>query len=489
MNIYISLDTTPSSVGSLEIYNKLKNIESEQLNTRTYSTRGLMWLEPLLEIEQTNKTMAFGNVEKDDIDDILKNLQTSKKYLGNVEELPYLKNQHRVIFKNLGKNNPLSIDDYTKLGGFKSLKSVLNLSPQEVIDKIKAADIRGRGGAYFPTSIKWQTVYNEASEKKYVICNADEGDSGSFADRLIIENDPFSLIEGMIIAGITVGSQNGYIYLRSEYKNAKNILEKAIEIAYKNNYLGKNDSYNFDLEVVVGAGAYICGEETALIESLENKKALVRPRPPVPAVSGLFNKPTLLLNVLTFVDVVRLFEGSRDKPTIPVQLSGACQRSGLFEVIDNSVTIEELVSDFGGTNIDDVKAVQIGGPLGAFVPKDKFYLKINNNELNKEGFILGHGSIVVFNKYTNMKDILLNLVDFYIHESCGKCTPCRIGQVRLKEILSDLAHNTSSKLSLLNELLETMKEASLCGLGGLTHASVLSALKYFNDDFGIRGLV
>ncbi len=487
MNIYISLDTTPLSVGSLEIYNKLKSVQSEQLNIYTYSTRGLMWLEPLLEIKQDNQKIAFGNVEENDIDDILKNPLTNKKYLGNIEELAYLKNQHRVIFKNLGKNNPLSIDDYIKLGGFSALEAVINLSPQNVIDKIKAADIRGRGGAYFPTFIKWQTVYNEPSDTKYIICNADEGDSGSFADRLIIENDPFSLIEGMIIAGITVGSKNGYIYLRSEYKNAKNILVKAIETAYKNNYLGKNDSYHFDLEVIVGAGAYVCGEETALIESLENKRALVRPRPPVPAVSGLFNKPTFLSNVLTFIDIARLFEGSRNKATIPVQLSGACKRGGLFEVIDNSITIEELISDFGGTHIDEVKAVQIGGPLGAFVPKDKFYLKLNNNELNKEGFILGHSSIVVFDKYTNMKDILLNLVDFYIHESCGKCTPCRIGQVRLKEILADLSDNTASKLDLLNELLETMKEASLCGLGGLTHASVLSALKYFSNDFDIGG--
>jgi formate dehydrogenase iron-sulfur subunit len=487
MNVYISLDTTAQSVGSLDIYNKLKAQNKPQLNTKAYSTRALMWLEPLLELEHNNQRLAYGNVNEKDIDYILQNPLNNKKYLGNIEDQPYLKNQHRIIFRHLGKNNPTSIEDYINLGGFSALKNCLKQSPQSIIDKIKKADIRGRGGAFFPAYIKWQTVLNELSDVKYVICNADEGDSGSFADRLIMENDPFSLIEAMIIAGVVVGAKEGIIYLRSEYPNAKKILEEAIEIAYKNNYLGKNDSYCFDLRLIIGAGAYVCGEETALIESLENKRGLVRPRPPVPAVSGLFNKPTLLNNVLSFIDIVRLLEGSRDIHTTPLQLSGACRHSGLFEVSDD-ITIEELISEFGATSIDDVKAVQIGGPLGAFIPKDKFHLKLNNDELNKEGFILGHASVVVFDKNTNMKDILLNLLNFYKHESCGKCTPCRIGQVRLKEILMDLPNNTESNLNLLYELLDTMKEASLCGLGGLTHLSVLSALNYFSGDFNIGEL-
>lgn len=484
MNIYISLDSCAQSVGSFKIYNKLKANKNLQYNVKKYSTRGLMWLEPLLEIEHDDKKIAFGNVNENDVDDILKNPLNSKNYLGNIEDQPYLKKQHRVIFKNLGKNDPTSIEDYIKNGGFLALKNSLNQSPQSIIEKIKKANIKGRGGAFFPAYIKWQTVFNEQSDIKYVICNADEGDSGSFADRLIIENDPFSLIESMIIAGIVVGAKDGIIYLRSEYTNAKKILEEAINAAYQKDYLGKNDSYSFDLKLVVGAGAYVCGEETALIESLENKRGLVRPRPPVPAVSGLFGKPTLLNNVLSFIDIVRLLEGSRDTHTTPLQLSGACKHGGLFEVSD-TITIEELISEFGATPIDDVKAVQVGGPLGAFIPKEKFYLKLNNDVLSKEGFILGHASVVVFNKYTNMKDILLNLIDFYKHESCGKCTPCRIGQTRLKEILADLPNNTQSNLNLLHELLETMKEASLCGLGGLTHLSVLSALNYFRGDFNI----
>jgi formate dehydrogenase iron-sulfur subunit len=487
MNVYISLDTTAQSVGSLEIYNKLKAQNQPQLNIKTYSTRGLMWLEPIVELEHNNQRLAYGNVNKKDIDDILQNPLNNKKYLGNIEDQPYLKNQHRIIFRHLGKNNPTNIEDYISLGGFLALKNSLSQSPQSIIDKIKKAGIRGRGGAFFPAYIKWQTVLNESSDIKYVICNADEGDSGSFADRLIMENDPFSLIEAMIIAGVVVGAKEGIIYLRSEYPNAKKILEEAIEIAYKNNYLGKNDSYCFDLRLVIGAGAYVCGEETALIESIENKRGLVRPRPPVPAVSGLFNKPTLLNNVLSFIDIVRLLEGSRDIHTTPIQLSGACRNGGLFEV-SNDITIEELISEFGATSIDDVKAVQIGGPLGAFIPKEKFYLKLNNDDLSKEGFILGHASVVVFDKNTNMKDILLNLINFYKHESCGKCTPCRIGQVRLKEILMDLPNNAQSNLNLLHELLDTMKEASLCALGGLTHLSVLSALKYFSGDFNIGEL-
>ncbi|HHS48505.1 MAG TPA: formate dehydrogenase, partial [Desulfurella acetivorans] len=408
MNVYISLDSTAQSVGSLEIYNNLKAQNKLQVDTKICSTRGLMWLEPLLELEHNNQRLAYGNVNEKDIDEILKDPLNNKKYLGNIEDQPYLKNQHRIIFRHLGKNNPISIEDYINLGGFLALKNCLKQTPQNVIDKIKKADIRGRGGAFFPAYIKWQTVLNESSDEKYVICNADEGDSGSFADRLIMENDPFSLIEAMIIAGVVVGAKEGIIYLRSEYLNAKNVLQKAIDIAYKNSYLGKNEDYCFDLRLVIGAGAYVCGEETALIESLENKRGFVRPRPPVPAVSGLFNKPTLLNNVLSFIDIVRLLEGSRDIHTTPLQLSGACKRSGLFEVSDD-ITIEELISEFGGTPIDDVKAVQVGGPLGAFIPKEKFYLKLNNDELTKEGFILGHGSVVVFDKNTNMKDILLNL--------------------------------------------------------------------------------
>ncbi|OSS41629.1 NAD-dependent formate dehydrogenase beta subunit [Desulfurella amilsii] len=487
MNVYISLDSTAQSVGSLEIYNKLKAQNKPQLNIKKYSTLGLMWLEPLLELEHNNQRWAFRNVNEKNIDDILQNPQNSKNYLGNIEDQPYLKNQHRVIFRHLGKNDPTNIEDYIRLGGFLALKNSLSQSPQSIIDKIKKADIRGRGGAFFPAYIKWQTVLNESSDTKYVICNADEGDSGSFADRLIIENDPFSLIEAMIIAGIAVGAKEGIIYLRSEYTNAKNILQKAIDVAYKKNYLGKNESYCFDLKLAIGAGAYVCGEETALIESLENKRGLVRPRPPVPAISGLLDKPTLLSNVLSFIDIVRLLEGSRDMHTTPIQLSGACKQCGLFEV-SNDITIEELISEFGVTPVDDVKAVQVGGPLGAFIPKEKFYLKLNNDELSKEGFILGHASVVVFDKHINMKDILLNLIDFYIHESCGKCTPCRIGQTRLKEILTDLPNNAQSNLNLLYDLLETMKEASLCALGGLTHLSVLSALKYFSGDFNIGEL-
>lgn len=482
MNIYVSLDTCAQSVGSLEIYNKLKNKKDSQLNILNYSTRALMWLEPLLEIEKNGEKTAYKNVEEDDLDDIIKHSRKSSKYLGDIENLPYLKKQHRVIFKNLGKNNPTNLQDYIKLGGLSALDNVLKLKPEKAIDEIKKADIRGRGGAFFPAYIKWQTVLNEVAIEKYVVCNADEGDSGSFADRIILENDPFSLIEGMIIGGIVVGAKNGFIYLRSEYKNAKKIMEDAIKIAYQNHLLGKTDNYHFDLELVVGGGAYVCGEETALIESLENKRGLVRPRPPVPAVSGLFNKPTLLNNVLSFVDIVRLFEGSRDMHTTPLQLSGAVKRGGLFEV-SNDISIEELINDFGGTKIEDIKAVQVGGPLGAFIPKDKFYLRLNPDELSKEGFILGHGSVVAFNKHTNMKDIILGLVDFYINESCGKCTPCRIGQVRLKEILSDFQSNTQTKLSILYELLDTMKEASLCGLGGLTYLSVSSAIKYFSNDF------
>ncbi len=480
MNAFISLDTCAQSVGSLKIFEKIKTNKNSKLNISVRSTRGLMWLEPLLEIKYKDKNFAFSNVEENDIENILNNPFKSEKLIKDIENQPYIKNQHRVVFKNLGKNDPTNIEDYKKLGGFKALETVLKEKPNDIIEKIKKADIRGRGGAFFPAYIKWQIVLNEQSDTKYIICNADEGDSGSFADRLIIENDPFSLIEAMIIAGITIGAKEGIIYLRSEYYNAKNVLQKAIDIAYKNNYLGQNDSYLFDLSIVIGAGSYVCGEETALIESLENKRGLVRPRPPLPAVNGLFNKPTLINNALTFIDIVRLFEGSRDTHTTPLQLSGAVKRGGLFEVADD-ISIETLLSEFGDTQIEDIKAVQIGGPLGAFVPKEKFHLKLNNDELTKEGFILGHGSIVAFDKYTNMKSILLNLINFYIHESCGKCTPCRIGQVRLKELLNDIDKDT--QLVLLEDLLDTMKVASLCGLGGLTHLSVQSAIKYFWKDF------
>ena len=390
---------------------------------------------------------------------------------------------------------------YEKHDGFKGLKKAIQLKPNEIVKEVTDSGLRGRGGAAFPTGIKWQTVHDVPSDKKYIVCNADEGDSGTYSDRMIMENDPFVLIEGMIIAGLAVGADQGYIYLRSEYPDALKVLNEAIETAKQNNYLGQNilgSQFNFELEVTRAAGAYICGEETSLLESLEGKRGMVRYKPPLPAIEGLYGKPTVVNNVISLATVpIILDKGAkhyadfgmgRSKGTLPIQLAGNLKKTGLIEKAFG-ITLRELLYDFGGGSASGkpIKAVQVGGPLGAFIPEAQFDMPLDYETFAKVNAVVGHGGIVAFDNTVDMSKMARYSFEFCAIESCGKCTPCRIGSTRGMEVIDKIKSGVDVEKNekLLRDLSETMVDGSLCAMGGMTPFPVMSALNYFPEDFGL----
>ena len=509
--IFVPIDTTAIALGSSVVAERFENVLKENgldIQLVRNGSRGMFWLEPLIEIENNQGRFAFKNVSPSDVlpimqlldaDDFEMLAKDNANFVGKTEEIEYLKNQSRLSFSKAGMGDPLCLDNYSSLGGFKGLKKALFMKPQEIVDEVKNSGLRGRGGAAFPTGIKWQTVLDTQHDKKYIVCNADEGDSGTFADRLLMESDPCQLIEGMIIAGAAVGSDQGYIYLRSEYPHAHKTLNTAISKCYAEGFLGKNilgSNISFDLEVRLGAGAYICGEETSLLESLEGKRGMVRSKPPLPAIEGLFGCPTVVNNVLTLGAIaIVLGEGAtfykdfgtgRSRGTLPVQLAGNIKRGGLVEV-PFGVTLKEIIEDFGsGTHSGrPIKAIQVGGPLGAFVPKDQWETPLDYEAFSAIGAMIGHGGIVVFDETANMFDQARFAMEFCEIESCGKCTPCRIGSTRGMEVLDKigLQQDVDSNLILLEELCDTMENASLCAMGGMTPFPVKSALELYKEDF------
>tara|TARA_A100000164_G_scaffold379917_1_gene425664 strand:+ start:2677 stop:4224 length:1548 start_codon:yes stop_codon:yes gene_type:complete len=509
--IFVPIDTTAIALGSnvvAEIFENALKENGSDIQLIRNGSRGMFWLEPLIEFENNNGRFSFANVVPSDVLPIMQlleaddfeNLATgNEKFLGNTKEIEYLQNQSRLSFSKAGIGDPLCLENYSALGGFKGLKKALGMKPQEIVDEVKNSGLRGRGGAAFPTGIKWQTVLDTQHPKKYIVCNADEGDSGTFADRLLMESDPYQLIEGMIIAGAAVGSDQGYIYLRSEYPYAHKTLNTAISKCYAEGFLGKNmlgSNTSFDLEVRLGAGAYICGEETSLLESLEGKRGMVRSKPPLPAIEGLFGCPTVVNNVLTLGAIsIILGEGAtfyqdfgtgRSRGTLPVQLAGNIKRGGLIEV-PFGVTLKEIVEGFGdGTHSGrPIKAIQVGGPLGAFVPKQQWDTPLDYEAFSAIGAMIGHGGIVVFDETANMFDQARFAMEFCEIESCGKCTPCRIGSTRGMEVLDKigLQQDVDSNLILLEELCDTMENASLCAMGGMTPFPVKSALELYKEDF------
>ena len=526
IKVYIPCDTTAISMGADEITRAMA-FQSEQLGFSIdiirNGSRGLFYLEPLVEVATKEGRIAFGPVEIDDVASLLATLieqgdfsgnktLTIKHplYLGFTEEIPYLAKQQRLTFARAGIINPLSLDDYRCHEGFQGLSRALELAEtvgiQGIVDEVKASGLRGRGGAAFPTGIKWQTVLDAQlgaetdgpDKQKYIVCNADEGDSGSFADRLLMEADPFTLIEGMIIAGLAVGATQGYIYLRSEYPQAANILNQAIATAYECGYLGQNinnSDYQFELEVRIGAGAYICGEETSLLESLEGKRGLVRAKPPLPAISGLFASPTVVNNVISLACVpIILAKGAdyyqnygmgRSRGTLPVQLAGNIRRGGLVELAFG-VSLHTVVEEFGGGSYSGkpVKAIQVGGPLGAYLPESQWQTALDYEAFAANNTVLGHGGVVVFDTSVDMAQQARFAMEFCQLESCGKCTPCRIGSVRGVEVIDKIINNDNSEqnLQLLNDLCDTMADGSLCAMGGMTPFPVRSVIEHFSDD-------
>jgi formate dehydrogenase iron-sulfur subunit len=469
-------------------------------------SRGMMWLEPLVEVEIAGTRHGFGPLEPADVDALVRNgildasrAQTHPKYVGPVDKIAYLARQTRLTFARCGVIDPLSLDAYRAHGGYKGLERALSLMPGGIVDEVAKSGLRGRGGAGFPTGIKWKTVLEAPSGQKYIVCNADEGDSGTFADRMLMEGDPFLLLEGMTIAGLAVGASKGFIYVRSEYPHAIAALQSAITIARKAGLLGADVATSrraFDIEVRTGAGAYVCGEETALLESLEGKRGVVRAKPPLPAHKGLLGRPTVINNVLSLAAApFILAEGAkayadygmgRSRGTMPVQLAGNIRHGGLFETAFG-VSLGELVDDIGGGTASGrpVKAVQVGGPLGAYFPRALFDTPFDYEAFAARDGLIGHGGVVVFDDSVDMARQARFAFEFCAVESCGKCTPCRIGSTRGWETIDRIVAGTSreANLALIEDLCQTMRLGSLCALGGFTPYPVMSALKHFPEDF------
>ncbi len=468
-------------------------------------SRGLLWLETLVEIDTPQGRMAYGPVEAADVAELFDanwlSGQPHRLAHGLTEAIPYLKNQERLTFARVGITDPLSLEDYQSHGGFKGLKRALAMTPEAIVNEVTESGLRGRGGAAFPTGIKWKTVLSTPSTQKYIVCNADEGDSGTFSDRMLMEGDPYALIEGMTIAGLAVGASYGYIYVRSEYPHAIVALNSAIANARAVGWLGHDiggSGRTFDLEVRKGAGAYICGEETSLLESLEGKRGTIRPKPPLPAISGLFGLPTVINNVISLASVpIILAKGAtfyrdygvgRSKGTLPFQLAGNLKQGGLVEKAFG-VTLRELLYDFGGGSASGrpLRAVQVGGPLGAYLPESQWDVPLDYEAYMAISAMVGHGGLVAFDESVDMAKMAQYAMEFCAIESCGKCTPCRIGAVRGTEVIEKIRHSDQREVQvhLLRDLCDTMLAGSLCALGGMTPYPVLSALDHFPEDFGL----
>ncbi len=505
LRVFVPCDAAALSVGADRVANAVENHAARlgvPVTLVRTGTRGMLWLEPLVEIERDGERHAYGPVTPADVAEILA-AETSgsghRLYLGPTEQLDWMKRQQRLTFARCGIVDPLSLDDYIAHGGFRGLLAALNLSPTAVVDEVKLSGLRGRGGAGFPCGVKWATVANAKADQKYIVCNADEGDSGTFADRMLMEGDPFTLIEGMIIAGLAVGATKGFIYLRSEYPHAFRTLQRAIDIAHGGSWLGASvagSGRRFDLEVRLGAGAYICGEETSLLNSLEGKRAVVRAKPPLPALEGLFGKPTVVNNVLSLAAVPWILERGgkayseygmgRSRGTLAIQIAGDVKHGGLFETAFG-LSLRDVVADIGGGTRSGrpIRAVQVGGPLGSYFPTALFDTPMDYEAFAAAKGLLGHGGVVVFDDRVDMARQARFAMEFCAIESCGKCTPCRIGSTRGVEVIDRIIAGVDrpGNAAVLRDLCTLLTDASLCALGGLTPLPVLSALTHFPEDF------
>ena len=498
MKIYIPRDAAALALGAEDVVRAVTSVAAKSGQTIQIirnGSRGMVWLEPLVEVEIDGIRHAYGPATAADATAILDG--TSAKALGPTDDLPWMKRQTRLTFARVGVIDPLCMADYKVHGGLQGLDKALTLTPEQIIDAMKESGLRGRGGAGFPTGIKWDTVRLAPADQKYIVCNADEGDSGTFADRMLMEGDPFTLIEGMIIAGLATGATRGYVYMRSEYPDAIEVMEAAVKIAVTEGVLAaplNRAGFRFDMEIRTGAGAYVCGEETSLLNSLEGKRGVVRAKPPLPAIEGFLGKPTVVNNVISLATVPVIFERGaafykdfglgRSRGTIPLQIAGNVQFGGLFETAFG-LSLGEIVQDIGGGTATGrpVKAVQVGGPLGAYFPQSLFDTPFGYEEFGAKEGLIGHAGLVIFDDSADMLKQARFAMEFCAIESCGKCTPCRIGAVRGTETIDRIARGDAAAIPLLTDLCATMKSGSLCALGGFTPYPVLSALTHFPDDF------
>ncbi|MEM5316120.1 NADH-ubiquinone oxidoreductase-F iron-sulfur binding region domain-containing protein [Paraburkholderia sp. JHI869] len=509
--VYVPRDSSALALGADAIVEAIEReaaARGASIELVRNGSRGLLYLEPLVEVETAEGRVGYANVEADEVGALfdagfLQGGQHARS-VGLVEQIPYLRKQQRLTFARIGITDPLSTDDYVAHGGLEGLRNALKMTGANICEALVESGLRGRGGAAFPAGIKWRTVANALADQKYIVCNADEGDSGTFSDRLVMESDPYVLIEGMTIAGIAVGATVGHIYVRSEYPHSIAALEEAIQRARAAGWLGDDvlgSGKRFELFVAKGAGAYVCGEETALLESLEGKRGIVRAKPPLPALSGLYGKPTVINNVITLATVPIIFaKGAafykdfgmgRSRGTLPFQLAGNIARGGLVELAFG-VTLRELMVDYGGGTASGrpARAVQVGGPLGTYLPESQWDIPMDYEAYAAVGAVVGHGGLVVHDDTSNLAELAQYAMEFCTLESCGKCTPCRIGSTRGVEVIAKIRKGDTSEkqVTLLRDLCDTMVAGSLCAMGGMTPYPVISALNHFPEDFGLESV-
>jgi len=493
MKIYLPLDSVAVALGADAIADAIVAEAARRgvaIDLVRNGSRGMVWLEPLVEVETDAGRIGVGPMTLADVPALFGSAARHPKAMGLVDDLPWMKGQTRLTFARVGVTDPLSLDDYRAHGGLAGLDRARAMTPAEIVAEVTDSGLRGRGGAGFPTGIKWKTVSEAKADRKYIVCNADEGDSATFADRMLMEGDPFTLIEGMAIAGLACGATKGYVYIRSEYPIAIRVMEAAVLIARQAGVLGAA----FDMEIRVGGGAYVCGEETSLLNSLEGKRGVVRAKPPLPALEGFLGKPTVVNNVISLASIpVILAKGAafykdfghgRSRGTVPLQIAGNVARGGLYEVAFG-LTLGQIVDGIAGGTATGrpVKAVQVGGPLGAYHPRSDFDTPFGYEDFAGQGGLIGHAGLTVFDDSADMLAQARFAMEFCAIESCGKCTPCRIGAVRGVETIDRIAKGDAAAIPLLTDLCNTMKSGSLCALGGFTPYPVLSALTHFPDDF------
>ena len=508
VTVYVPRDSAAIAVGADEVAAALQAEcvrRGLALHLVRNGSRGMFWLETLVEVATPEGRIAYGPVAADDVPGLLDAglLQGGTHALrqGVTGQIPYLARQERLTFRRMGVTDPLSLPDYEAHEGWMGLTRALTLDGAAIVQEVLDSGLRGRGGAAFPAGIKWRTVRAAQAAQKYIVCNADEGDSGTFSDRMTMEGDPYMLIEGMAIASLAVGATRGYIYIRSEYPHAIATMNEAIARATAAGWLGDevgSSGSAFRLEVRKAAGAYVCGEETAMLESIEGKRGIVRAKPPLPALHGLFGQPTLVNNVISLASVpvilacgaafYKNYGVGRSHGTLPFQLAGNIKQGGLVEKAFG-LTLRELLYGFGGGTRSGrpIKAVQVGGPLGAYVPESQWDVPLDYEAYAAMGAAVGHGGIVVHDDTADMARLARYAMEFCALESCGKCTPCRIGATRGVEVIDRIVTgaNRAEQVHLLRDLCDTMLHASLCAMGGMTPYPVLSALNHYPQDFGL----
>jgi formate dehydrogenase iron-sulfur subunit len=502
VKLFIPADATALALGADAVAAALahacaaRGVACEIVRT---GSRGMAWLEPLIEVDTPQGRVGYGPVSASDVTGLLDaGLAAAGAHplcIGQVDQHAWMRAQTRITFARCGVIDPVSVADFSAHGGFAGLQRARALGPQATIDQITRSGLRGRGGAGFPAGVKWKGAAEAQAERKYIVCNADEGDSGTFADRMLMEGDPMALIEGMAIAAFAIGASKGFVYSRSEYPHANATFANALDAVRAAGVLDR-----FEIELRIGAGAYVCGEETALLESLEGKRGMVRAKPPLPVHEGLFGQPTVVNNVLTLAtapwvlthgaDAYAALGHGRSRGTMPIQLAGNVKRAGLFEA-PFGITLGALVNEIGGGAASGrpVRAVQCGGPLGAYFPPSLFDTPYDYEAFAARDGLIGHGGIVVFDDSVDMGAQARFAMEFCAVESCGKCTPCRIGAVRGQEVIDRIlaGQDRAANIAVLEDLCQIMKLGSLCALGGFTPYPVLSALRHFPEDFGRAG--